>query len=251
MRKDKELKTELIFGIHPIIELLKAKKRKIMRIYTTEPEPKALANIKKLFPKYPVEIHHRSRQELTHMADSIDHQGILALAAPFMMRAKPFDPKQHPALIMLDGIQDPRNVGAILRSAYCTGFQGVVITQKNTAPLNAVCLKASAGLAEHLDIRQVPSAIAGVLELKQAGYQVYITALDKRAQSAADIDYQLPLCVVIGSEATGVSPAILKLGTTIMLPQRVADISYNASVAAALCMFIIAEKKKLFVALQK
>ena len=77
---------------------------------------------------------------------------------------------------MLDGIQDPRNVGAILRSAYCTGAQGVVLVARNAAPLNAVALKSSAGLAEHLEIMVVPSAPAAVQELKAAGYNVYVAA---------------------------------------------------------------------------
>lgn len=246
MRKaDCVRETELLFGVHSLLELLKAKKRKIFKIYTLRDESEPVKLVRKIC-KYPVEINHCSREELTRRAGSPDHQGIVAMVSPFQFRTKPFDPTRYRAIVMLDGIQDPRNLGALLRSAHCTGFNGVIITRKNSAPINAVCIKASAGLAEHIEIYQVPSAAAGVQELKKNGYNMYITTLRSGAMQATDIAYQIPLCVVIGSEGTGVSPAIIKEGTPVYLPQRAADISYNASVAGALMMFLIATQHKLF-----
>ena len=240
MKTKKIIAIEYVFGIHPITELLKAKKRKILKVYALEQESPLLRAIYARWTH--VEIHRRSREDLTNMVSSSDHQGIVAIATPFQFRAKPFDPEQHRALVMLDGIQDPRNLGAILRSVYCTGFQGVILTKKSSAPISPVCLKASAGLAEHLDIYQVPSALAGVQELQKSNYNVYVSALTKQAVSAAQIDYQMPLCLVIGSEGKGVSPELLNKGTVIRLPQKTADISYNASVAAGILMFLIAAK---------
>jgi len=236
---------EIVYGIHPVIELLKAKKRKITTLYTTKPEPKAFKHIKPYFPKYPFKQIHKSRQELSSLAGTLDHQGVIAITTPFQLRKKPFDPKKQPFIVMLDGIQDTRNLGAILRSAYCTGFQGAIITKKRGAPLNASTLKASAGLAEHLEIYQTPSSIAGIQELKKAGYQIYISALEKNAQNVTKIKFQKPLCLIIGSEETGVSKEILNKGQTIILPQKIADISYNASVAAGILMFLISTQQQL------
>ncbi len=245
MKKTKTREMEVIFGVHPLLELAKAKKRKIFKIYTLRDEPEQVEFVRKSV-KYPVEVHHFGREELTRIAGSSDHQGIVAFVSPFQFRSKPFDTMRYRALVMLDGIQDPRNLGALLRSAYCTGFSGVILTRKNSAPINAVCIKASAGLAEHLEIYQVPSAAAGVGELKQAGYSLYVTVLREGVSKAVDVAYHLPLCVIIGSEGFGISRSIIKEGIPVVLPQRTADISYNASVAGALMMFLIATQHKLF-----
>lgn len=241
--KDKtpaKMPTELVYGIHPLVELLKAKRRKLVTIYTTKPEPKAWATILPLIPPY-TKILYASREALTNMAQTGDHQGVVGWAAPFQFRKKAFEPAKSPFLLMLDGIQDARNLGAILRSAYCTGVQGVVITAKNSAPLQAVALKASAGLAEHLDIMVAPSAKAAVQELHKAGYRLYLATLEK-GESAAAVTYQEPLCLVIGSEGAGISPEILKDGIRVTLPQRSSDISYNASVAAGILLFMVATR---------
>jgi len=236
---------EVVYGIHPILELLKAKKRKITAIYTTKPEPKAFKQIKSHLPKYNFRQIYKTRQELTQLAESSDHQGIIVRTTAFQTRKKPFDSEKQRFVLMLDGIQDTRNLGAILRSAYCTGFQKIIITKKGSAPINASTLKASAGLAEHLEIYQTPSANTGIQELKKTGYNIYISALKKDAKDATKITFKGPLCLVIGSESTGVSKEILNKGQTIILPQKTADISYNASVAAGILLFIIATQQQL------
>lgn len=232
----------MVYGIHPIIELLKAKKRKMQTIYTTDPEPKAWSEIVPLLPSY-VNVKHVTKDALTKIAQTPDHQSVVALAAPFILRKKFFDPQLNPFLIMLDGIQDPRNLGAILRSSYCSGVTGVILTSKSSSPLNAVALKSSAGLAEHLEIYQTTSIQHAVNELKSAGYNVYLAAID--GKDITKVNFELPLCIVIGNEALGISKNILSQGTKVKLPQVKSDISYNASVAAGIFLFTIAQQKKI------
>jgi len=234
---------EVVFGIHPIIELLKAKKRKIYSIYTTKPQPKAWSDITKLLPSY-VTINYTTKEGLAKLANNTDHQGVVALAAPLVIRKKFFSPEKEKFLIMLDGVQDPRNLGAIMRSAYCTGIQGIIITQKSSAPINAVVIKSSAGLSEHLDIYFSPNAKTAVTELKNAGYNIYLSALSDKP-NAHELTYNLPLCIVIGSEATGISRDILSSGQIVTLGQIKSDISYNASVAAGILLFNIATQNKI------
>lgn len=236
----KEKVQELVFGIHPIVELLKAKRRKLYTIYTTKPTPKAWDLIAPLLSK-DTQIQYVSRDIITRMAGTTDHQSVVAWAGPFCYRRKFFETAKSPFLVMLDSVQDPRNLGAILRTAYCTGADGVIICQKQGAPLNAAALKASAGLAEHLEIYEAPSAIAAVQELKKAGYTLYFTALN--GEDATTVSYQPNLCVVIGNEATGVAKNLLSAGLTVKLPQRVTDISYNASVAAGIILFMVAHQQ--------
>jgi 23S rRNA (guanosine2251-2'-O)-methyltransferase len=237
-KEKKAVVGELVFGIHSVVEVLRAKKRKVISIYTTKPEPKSWDDISKLMPAYHVPIQYVSRDVLTRMADSSDHQGVIAWVQAFPYRKKFFEANRQKLLVALDGIQDARNLGAILRSAYCTGFQGVIITQKNSASLTAAAHKASAGLAEHLEIIVVPSPSVAVQELKKAGYNIYVTAL--AGKNAATMEYTGPLCVVIGNEAIGVSREMLAAGTKVTLPQREASISYNASVAAGIMFFLVA-----------
>ncbi len=240
MTKRESQAGDVVFGIHPIIELIKAKKRKLLTIYMAKPEPKAWPQIEKLLPRYPVPIQYVPREVLHRIAGTTDHQGIVAYAQPFIFRKKFFDPEKEPLLVMLDGVQDVHNVGAILRSVYCTGFDGVLLTKKQAAPISGAVLKASAGLAEHVSIYEAPSAYAAVQELKKAGYTVYLSMFD--GSSAATYDYQKPLCLVIGGEAFGISKDIASAGPHITLPQRTSDISYNASVAAGILLFLIATK---------
>lgn len=232
---------ELVYGIHPILELLRAKKRKLFTIYTTNPAPKAWDEIKPLLHK-DVQFQVTTKEVLNRIAGTTDHQGVVAWAGPFQIRKKFFEPARSPLLLMLDSIHDPRNMGAILRSAYCTGVDGVIICEKNAAPMNAVVLKSAAGLAEHLEIYQAPSAQAAAIELKKAGYSMYLATIN--GENATELAYTMPSCIVIGNEAVGVTKALLKEGIQVTLPQIKTDISYNASVAAGILLFTVAHQLK-------
>lgn len=237
MSKKPEKTQTLVFGIHPIRELLKAKRRKLLTVYTTKPVPKGVEPLLCVLPSS-IPMQYVTREVLHRIAGTTDHQGIVAWATPLKFESQFFNPRTNPFIVLLDSIQDPRNLGAILRSAYCTNVSGVILLRKKSAPLNAVALKASAGLAEHLAFYEAPSAAAAITELKKAGYTIYLAMLG--GENATVISYKEPLCLVIGNEATGISPEIAKTGIRIMLPQKSPDISYNASVAAGILFFLIA-----------
>ncbi|HEV2917362.1 MAG TPA: RNA methyltransferase [Candidatus Babeliales bacterium] len=232
----------LVFGIHPIIELLKAKKRKLLALYTTKPTPKEWKTIESYLPPYPIAIQYVSRDVLHRMAGTNDHQGVIGYAQPFPYYTKPFDTQKFPFIVFLDAIQDPRNLGAIIRSMYCTGASGLLLAKKNSAPLGAVALKAAAGLAEHLPIRIVASAQEALQELKAAKYTIYLALL--QGQDARACTFTQPMCMIIGNEATGISKEFHKSGIAITLPQIRTDIAYNASVAAGILLFLIGSQHK-------
>ncbi len=226
-----------IYGFHPVREVLRAKKRPANVIYTTKPPSQAFKNLKKLLPSY-TQIQHVSRSVLNKLSEHNEHQGVVLATTPFAYTTKPFTPHKHRHILMLDSIQDPRNVGAILRSAYCTNITAVVVPRKHTASITAVALKASAGLAEHLTIYQPASSTQALQEIKQAGYTPYMAAMD--GTPAHQCSFDQPSCLVIGNEATGISKELLQKGKHITLPQKQSDISYNASVAAGILLFILA-----------
>ena len=243
-RGKKDLPYDVLYGAHPIIEMLKAKRRKLVSIYTTKPLPKAWDRIKRYLPDRIPNTQYVSREILSSMAKSQEHMGIVALTSKYPIRKKPFDPKKHPFILILDSIQDVHNLGAILRSAYCIGVDGVVICQRGAAPLTAAVFKTSAGLAEHLEIYQAPSLKGAIFELKRAGYNFYMAVLEN-GKNALEVEYKKPMCLVIGSEATGIAKDVRSQGELITLPQRTPDISYNAAVAAGIFMFTVQHGKKI------
>lgn len=235
MKKDSA--QEIIFGIHPIQELFKAKKRRLLTIYTTKPVPRTVAPLLAMLPKN-VSVQYVDRTTLSNIAQTTDHQGIVAYATPFVYKTTFFNPTHEKKILFLDGIQDVRNLGAIIRSAYCTNFDGIIITKKHGASLTAAAIKASAGFAEHMSIYQAPSAAAALQLLQKAQYTLYLAVVTKGVD-ATTVSYTSPLCLVIGSEASGISPELLPGGTRITLPQKNSTASYNASVAAGILLFLV------------
>jgi len=241
--QNKSLQGEMVYGAHPVIEVLKAKKRKLLSLYTTKPLPKSWDRIKPHLPKFVPNIQYVAKNVLDRMAGSTDHNGVVAWVSPFKFANKVFDARQKKFILLLDSIQDVRNLGAILRSAYCTGVDGVVLCKTQSAPLTPAAFKASAGLAEHLDIYVAASIKSAVQELKHSGYNMYMAVLGGKDATLAE--YKKPTCLVIGNEAIGISKDIISMGNPITLPQRTPEISYNASVAAGILMFLISTKTEM------
>lgn len=240
-KKKSKKENELIYGAHPIIEMLRAKRRRLVGIYTTKPLPKSFKRVQRYLPKSVPNIQYVSRSVLDRMTGTTEHMGIAAWVTPFQYRRKIFDPQRAPFLLLLDSIQDVRNLGAILRSAYCTGVDGVILCKKGAAPLTPAAIKASAGLAEHLDIYVAPSIKHAVLELKKSGYNLYLTVLQD-GKNAMEVEYERPSCLVIGSEATGIAKDIRQYGELITLEQPDPEASFNASVAAGIFLFLLSQK---------
>jgi 23S rRNA (guanosine2251-2'-O)-methyltransferase len=167
--KSKHVLYDVVYGAHAIIECLKAKKRKLVSLYTTKPLPKAYERIQPYLPKTIPNIQYVERNILSSMAKSPEHMGVVALVSPFHSRKKAFDPVKEPFLVVLDGIQDVGNLGSILRSAYCSGVDGVILSSKGSAPMTAAVFKTSAGLAEHLEIMITSSLKTTLHDLSVAG----------------------------------------------------------------------------------
>jgi 23S rRNA (guanosine2251-2'-O)-methyltransferase len=229
--------TEALYGAYPIIEALKAKRRKLISIYTTKPIPKAFERVKTFLPKHGnTVINYVPRESLVKICGSTEHMGIVAWFSHFQFQKKFFSPADNPRVLLLDSIQDPRNLGAILRSAHCTNFDAIILCQTKGSPLSPTATKAAAGLSEHLQIYQAASTKQAIDLCKQAGYNLYMAVLEK-GEDVRIAHIKKPICLVIGNEEKGISKEIFKLGNLITLPQKNAEISYNASVAAGILMF--------------
>jgi 23S rRNA (guanosine2251-2'-O)-methyltransferase len=156
------------------------------------------------------------------------------------------DGNREPALIVaLDGIEDPRNLGAILRSAYLLGASGVIIPEHRAAQVTAVAAKTSAGASELLPIAQVGNLVRALEELRELGvWRVAVHATDQ-ARPIAQIDGTMPLVLVLGAEGHGVRPLVAKnCDFHAVIPMaRDAVGSFNVSVAAALALYEIRRQR--------
>ncbi len=180
----------------------------------------------------------RSRLDAIYPA----HQGMLAYVAavPYVqledMLAAAADKGEDPFLILLDGITDPHNLGAIVRSAECAGAHGVVIPERRASGLTPAAAKAAAGALNHMPIARVKNLNRAIDELKAQNIWVIGTAMDGEDALAADLSG--PVALVIGSEGEGIARLTLeKCDRTISLPMKGRIESLNASVAAGILMY--------------
>ena len=147
--------------------------------------------------------------------------------------------KSEPLLVMLDGLEDPHNLGAILRTADAIGADGIIIGKNRSVSLNSTVAKVSTGAIEHVPVCQVTNLARTLETLKQEGYWVVGTAMEG-AQDYREPDYRGPLVLVIGSEGFGISRLVLeKCDFKVSLPMRGHVTSLNASVASAILLYAI------------
>ncbi len=177
----------------------------------------------------------------------IRHQGIAARmntapVLPFDRLLEKFralvEQGLRPRLVICDSLQDPHNLGAIVRSAHVSGVEGVVVTRENSAPLGGTAAKAAAGALSHMDICQVTNLVAALEKLKEAGGWIFGAVKESGAQNIYETDFRLPACIVIGSEGRGIRPLVRKhCDILVSIPMLGRLDSLNSSVAAGVILF--------------
>jgi len=206
----------LIYGKRPVAEAERGKRRvhRIWRVPETPPD------------------------ELERLCGSPDHQGVVAEVDPFPYADPSALLKRDDALLVaLDQVQDPRNLGAVCRSAEVAGAAGVVIPERRSAEVTAVACKASAGAVEHLAIAHVRNLADWLGEAKAAGF--WIWGADANSKSHPwDVDLSGPTVLVLGGEGKGIRPRVAAAcDALIALPQQGKVSSLNVSAAAAALLF--------------
>ena len=179
------------------------------------------------------------------------HQGVVARlsAAPLLdldglLAGLPEDIRKEPVrIIVLDSIQDPHNLGSILRTALAAGFTRVVMTRDRSVPLTGTVARTSAGAVAHLQICQVGNLAEALEILKNHGLWIYGAVAESACPSIYTTDFSGPICLVIGSEGKGIRPLVRRhCDHLVTIPMPGAFNSLNASVAAAVIMFEIARR---------
>ena len=188
-----------------------------------------------------VQVHILPPAELDKMAKSTSHQGFVALSHPWkeyslnelITAAKA---KENPLILMLDGIEDPHNLGAILRSADAFGVDGIILKKRGEAPLNATVAKVSTGAIHYVRTCVVPNLTAAITTLKKNGYWV-VSSDGSGKMNYDEVDYSGPIVMVVGSEGFGISNLVLKNSDFIVKIPMVGHVnSLNASVAAGILL---------------
>ena len=188
------------------------------------------------------------RRKLDKMSITGAHQGVIAqgAAAEYKtvddMLAFAASRSEKPLLILCDGITDPHNMGAIIRSCEVLGGHGVIVPRHRSAGLNAACAKAAAGALEHLPVAKCANLANAIADLKKKG--LFILAADMGGQPASMIDLDMPCAIVIGAEGSGVSENVRKAADLVIsIPQKGCIQSLNASNAAAILLYEVARQR--------
>ncbi|MFV0437177.1 MAG: 23S rRNA (guanosine(2251)-2'-O)-methyltransferase RlmB [Desulfopila sp.] len=243
------LSDDLLWGTHPVVEALSREPQRLSEvILVRERRGKKQDEIVTLARAAGVKVTFvPALRVLGEGATQVRHQGVVAktsasdlrdfdqLVADFAARVAA---GQRPRLVVCDSLQDPHNLGAIVRSALASGATGVVITRERSAPLGGVAAKASAGAMAHIDISQVTNLTAALKKLKAAGAWIFGAVKDGTAQSIYATDLNLPACIVVGSEGKGIRPLVQKECDVLVSIPMAGDLdSLNSSVAAAVILF--------------
>ena len=233
---------ELVYGRHPVREVLRAGRRQVLELLVSE---RALAAESWLREASGLRVQVRSDAALTAAAGTRDHQGVVAFCEPYRYAdAYELAGGQRPLLACLDGVTDPHNLGAICRSAEGAGASGVVIPEHNAARVTAAVCRASAGAVEHLPVAVVVNLGRYLSEVKRADLWVWAAAQDA-ATSLWSADLAGGTVLVFGAEGKGVRPGVRRAcdgAIAIPLVGRVE--SLNVSVAAGVMLFEAARQRR-------
>lgn len=239
--KDTAEREDLLEGKNAVWEALCAG-RQLDKLFFASGSASSVGRIIDRARKQGVPVQECDRRKLDRMSATGAHQGIIAVAAAAQyasiadILALAKNKGEVPLVILCDGITDPHNLGAIIRSAEVAGAHGVVIPRRRSAGLNGACAKAAAGALEHLPVARVSNLPAAMAELKENG--LFLFAADMAGVSLYETDLTVPAGIVIGSEGAGLSRLVREgCDAVVSIPQHGHIPSLNASNAAAVLLF--------------
>ena len=239
---------ELLIGRNPINEALSSGRSIIKVMIAKGSASGAAVEIAAKAKKAGVPVQEVERKKLDYMTSGAAHQGVAALCAmkdyaeveDILALAQ--ERNEAPFIIILDEIEDPHNLGAIVRTAECAGAHGVIIKKRRSAGLTYTAYKASAGALEYLPVARVTNIADTVDELKRRNIWVY--GADMNGEDYRMTDFSGGVALVIGNEGKGLSRLVReKCDLIVSLPQKGKINSLNASVAAGILMYKVAEKR--------
>jgi len=238
------VKSELLYGIHPVFEVLAAGRRHVYEIYLDkEKTPGRLAQIESMAAARGVLKKSIASGDFKALTGTVGHQGVAAVVSPYpqvsvhdILQTVQGEDGKH-FLLMLDNIQDPQNLGAIIRTALCVGIHGVIVPKDRSASPTPAVSKASAGALEHIRLVRVTNLVQTIKLCKTS--DLWVIGLQKgAAQSIYAADLNRSIALVLGGEQNGIRRLVKKnCDFLVSIPQQGTLDSLNASVAAAVAMY--------------
>jgi len=241
----------LIEGRNPVLEALRSGRPigKILLARNIE-RHSIIAQILHLAQTRDIPVEYVERTAFVRLSQSGANQGVLAFTAAHEyadldeLLAIPGNKKEVPFLVLLDGVEDPHNLGAILRTADGAGVHGVVVRERRAVGLTPAVEKAASGAVEYVPVARVSNISQTIQTLKQ--HNIWVVGIDQSADSEyTRIDYKPPTALVIGGEGQGLSDLVKKnCDFVAFIPMKGKISSLNASVAAAVAMYEVARQRK-------
>lgn len=239
---------DIVAGRNAVLEALRAG-RPLDSLYVQRGEGRgALQGVLALAREKGVPVKEADPVKLQHLCGGTHHQGMVAVGAvkayasleELFQRAQ--DRQEPPFFVICDGLEDPHNLGAVLRSAECAGAHGVIVPQRRSVGLTWAVGKASAGAVEHLPVARVQNVAALLEDLKARGVWIYTADMD--GSPWCQTDFTGPAALVIGSEGSGVSRLVKERSDFVVsLPIKGQVNSLNASVAAGVLCYEVARQR--------
>ncbi len=240
---------DILYGLHPVEEAVRAGSRTFDHVCLARDRADAkLDRIAALCREHGIRLRMEPRDHLTDLAKTAAHQGVVAIVRgkqladleDFLVAA----PGKSSLLLALDGVEDPQNLGALLRTANGAGVDGVVSTERRAAPLSAVAAKASAGAVEHIRMARVVNMTRALEQIKAAG--IWVIGLDERGTQDYDrFDFTTPCALVLGREGAGLHELVRRTCDHLLrIPMAGAIASLNVSVAGAVVLFEAARQRR-------
>jgi 23S rRNA (guanosine2251-2'-O)-methyltransferase len=239
---------EVLYGLHPVEEALRSGSRpldhiSVARERESRRDPR-LEAVLELARAAGIRIASEPREQLARHCRSDAHQGIVAflrerklLSLEDLLTLPPPADREHRFFLALDGIEDPHNLGALLRCADGAGIDGVLLPERRAAPLTAVACKASAGASEHIRIAQVVNITRSLETMKR--HNIWIVGLEERgATEYTAFDFRQDICLVLGREGSGLHDLVKRTCDHLLrIPMAGSVSSLNVSVAGAVVMY--------------
>jgi 23S rRNA (guanosine2251-2'-O)-methyltransferase len=239
---------ERLTGIHAVREALAARRPVQSVVIAKGRHGERLEELVRLARANGVPVRFEERPQVDRAAGTRDHQGVVALVASKATESlddllAASTAKQARLLVLLDGIEDPHNLGAIIRTALAAGAGGVVIPERRAAGLTDAAVRASAGAAAHLQVARVPNLARAIEDIKRAGY--WVVGMDERAEKhPTDIDLTGAIALVLGGEGKGLHQLVKEhCDFVVSIPTQGPVRSLNVSVAAGVVLFEVVRQR--------
>ena len=227
------MKQEIVYGIRPVVEALESGRRKVFEVIDVV----GSEEVARAAGARGVEVKRTSRRRIEELARDGAHQGVAARVEPYPYSGlEEILSTPEPLVIVLDGVTDPRNLGAVLRAADGAGAGGIVIPKDRAVGVTAAAVKASAGASEHVRVARVPNLRRALDTMKRTGLWVY--AAEAGGTPYTELDLAGAVALVLGSEGRGVRRLVREgCDGTVSIPMLGAVESLNVSVASAVLLY--------------